>query len=230
VLVHDNDFSDLAACTFWLPAGQGLSTYTMKMYSSKAWTNATFSVYPSNVDTAQWIRLDNASLRVTLSTAMTGTECIEPGGAENVPDESFAPGGWSGGLTQASEPAEARQAAWTAEAIESGVQLLMLSSPIDLRDASSAALRFDSVLSDGASEAFVEVTRDGRNWVRVAAVPPSDEWSTVLVDLSEFVGDVIYVRFAYAGVAFAGWPLETWSISGVAVDAARARAFSRPSR
>jgi hypothetical protein len=231
VLVHDNDFSDLAACTFWLEPGQGLSSYTMKLYTSKAWTNATFSVYPSNVDTAQWIRLDNATLRVTLSVSMTGTECIEPGGSENVPDESgFTAGAWSGGIRQGSEPAEALQTAWTAEAIDRGAQWLLLRSPIDLREASSAALQFDSVLSDGASEAFVEVTRDGRNWVRVAAVPPSDEWSTVVVDLGEFLGDVIYVRFAYAGVAAAGGPLETWSIRGVAVDAGRARAFSRPAR
>ena len=230
VIVHDVDFSDLSACTFWLEPGQNLSTYTMKFYTSEAWTNATFSVYPSNVDTNQWIRLDNASLRVTLGMSLTGTECIEPGGSENVPGErGFAAGAWSGGAGQAGDPVDLREP-WTAEAVESGAQVLMLRSPIDLRDASSAALRFDSVLSDGASGAFVEVTRDGRNWVRVAAVPPSDEWSAVAVDLSEFLGDVIYVRFAFAGVAAAGWPLETWSIRGVAVDAGRARAFSRPSR
>ena len=229
VLIHDSDFSDLAACTFWLAAGQGMSTYTMKMYSSKAWTNATFSVYPANVDTAQWLRLDNASLRVTLSAPMNGTDCIEPGGSENVPGESgFAASGWSG-VRQGSEPVETRDTAWTADAFESGAQVLLLRSPIDLRDASSAALRFDSVLTEGASEAVVEVTRDGRNWVRVAAVPPSDDWSTVVVDLREFLGDVIYVRFAYAGVT-AGGSLESWSIRGVAVEAGRTRGFSRPSR
>jgi len=205
ILIHDNDFSDLAACTFWLEPGQPLAQHTMRMYTTKVWTNTTVSVYAGNVETSQWILLDDVNLRVTPNAPMNGTDCIEPGGSENVPGESaFTAGGWSGGITQASEPAEARQGAWTAEAIESGAQLLMLRSPIDLRDASSAALRFDSVLTEGASEAFVEVTRDGRNWVRVAAVPPSDEWSTVMVDLSEFLGDVIYVRFAYAGLRAGG--------------------------
>jgi hypothetical protein len=231
VIVHDNDFSDLAACTFWMEAGQSLSTYTMKLYTSKAWTNATFAVYPSAVDTNQWIRLDNASLRITMSMSLTGTECIEPGGSETVPGEgSFTSGDWTGAVAPVRAVAESRQATWTADAVESGPQFLMLRTPIDLRDASSATLRFESALSDGASGAFVEVTRDGRNWIRVAAVPPSDEWSTVAVDLSEFVGDVIYVRFTYAGVAVDGRPLESWSIGAVVIEAGRGRAFRQPSR
>jgi hypothetical protein len=64
----------------------------------------------------------------------------------------------------------------------------------------------------------------------VAIVPPSDDWSTVVVDLREFLGDVIYVRFAYAGTAADGLPLEAWSVSGVAIDAARPRVFQRPAR
>ncbi len=228
VIVHDSDFSDLAACTFWLNAGQGLSQYTMKLYSSKAWTNATFSVYPSNVDTSQWIRFDNAALRVTLSTAMVGTECIEPGGSENVPgEESFAEAGSSG---DHGDVRAAGAGVWTAQALEPGAQVLMLRAPIDLREASGAALRFDSMRSDGASEAFVEVTRDGRTWIRVAAVPPSEDWTTVLVDLSEFLGDVIYVRFTYDGVAVDGRSPDTWSIGGVAIDTNRLRASRRPAR
>jgi hypothetical protein len=231
VLVHDNDFSDLAACTFWLNPGQALSSYTMKLYSSRAWTNATFSVYPSTVDTAQWIRFDNASLRVTLSTPMVGTECIEPGGSENVPGESgFTGGGWPAAATQGERLPEGRRAVWTAEALGTDAQLLMLTAPIDLRHATSAVLRFDSMRPDGAAEAFIEATRDGRTWERVAIVPPSDDWSTVVVDLREFLGDVIYVRFAYAGTAADGLPLEAWSVSGVAIDAARPRVFQRPAR
>jgi hypothetical protein len=229
VLVHDIDFSDLSACTFWLEPGQNLSTYTMKLYTSKAWTNATFSVYPSAIDTAQWIRLDNASLRVTMSMSLTGTECIEPGGSENVPGLTGMDGGLTGGSMLSSEPAAARETAWTARAMDTGAQLFLLASPIDLRHATSALLRFDSMLSGGASDAFVEVTRDGVTWVRLARVPPSDDWTTVAVDLADYLGDIAYVRFVYAGVAVAG-AIETWSIRSVSIDAGPARLVRRPHR
>ena len=45
VLLHDLDFSDLAACTFWLDPGQPLSSYTMRAFTTKTWTNATLSIY-----------------------------------------------------------------------------------------------------------------------------------------------------------------------------------------
>jgi hypothetical protein len=81
VLLHDNDFSDLHACTFIIPPGQALSTYAMRTYVTEAWTNATISFYPSTVGTAptaQWLRLDNVSL-IRTTTISTGTECFEPG-------------------------------------------------------------------------------------------------------------------------------------------------------
>jgi Zn-dependent metalloprotease len=81
VLVQEADFSDLAACTFWVPPGLPLSDYAVRTYATKAWTNATLSVYPASVGTApanQWLQLDNASLKRT-TTAITGTECFEPG-------------------------------------------------------------------------------------------------------------------------------------------------------
>ena len=197
VLVHDNDFSDLSACTFWLEAGQNLSNYTMKMYTSKAWTNATFSVYASNIDTNQWIRLDNASLKVTMSMPLTGTECIEPAGSENVPGESWVEGATSRALTM-SVRNDADKRPRILEALESGSRAFLLSTPIDLRDATSAVLRFESLMFDGASDVFVEVTRDGRHWTRAAVVPAGDVWDGVAVDLSEYLGDVVYVRFVFA--------------------------------
>ena len=78
VLLHDNSFGDLAACTFWLPAGQPLSPYAMRTFTTQAWSAATLSVYPATVGTDAWIQLDNATLRRTPSTAIAGTECIEP--------------------------------------------------------------------------------------------------------------------------------------------------------
>jgi hypothetical protein len=83
VIVHDNNFSDLSACTFWLSPGQPLSTYMYRAYTTKAWTNATFSIYPATTGLDQWIRFDNATLRTSPGAPIAGAECIEPGGADD---------------------------------------------------------------------------------------------------------------------------------------------------
>jgi len=80
VLIHDIDFSDLTACTFWLPAGQALSNYVMRTYVTKPWTNAMISFYPATTSGLTWIRLDNVTLQRAPATAITGTQCVEPGG------------------------------------------------------------------------------------------------------------------------------------------------------
>ena len=79
VLLHDLDFSDLAACTFWLEPGQPLSTYQMRTFPTIPWANATVSIYDAIVGPASWTRLDNVSFRRTPGVATTGTECLEPG-------------------------------------------------------------------------------------------------------------------------------------------------------
>jgi hypothetical protein len=86
VLLHDADFTDLTACTFWLEPGQPLSTYVMRGFSTKAWANATVSIYAATVGGDQWIRLDNVSVRQTPAAVIFGTQCIEP-----VPPFRFAP-------------------------------------------------------------------------------------------------------------------------------------------
>ena len=78
ILLHNADFADLAACTFWLAPGQPLSTYTMRMFATQAWTNATVSIYAATVGIEQAIRLDNVTLRQTPGQAVVGTECVEP--------------------------------------------------------------------------------------------------------------------------------------------------------
>ena len=78
LLLHSADFLDLAACTFWLPPGQPLSSYTMRTYATQAWTNATVSVYPATVGIQPAMRLDNVTLRQTPAQAVRGTECIQP--------------------------------------------------------------------------------------------------------------------------------------------------------
>ncbi len=78
VLLHDADFTDVTACTFWLPAATALDTYTMRVFTTKAWSNAMLSIYSATVGAVPWARVDNASLQTTPATAALGTECIEP--------------------------------------------------------------------------------------------------------------------------------------------------------
>jgi hypothetical protein len=85
ILLHDQDFSDLHACTFWLLPGQALATYTVVTYTTEAWTNATVSFYPSTVGLHQWMRLDNVSFRSTPGAAVLGTGCYEPGAVPPAP-------------------------------------------------------------------------------------------------------------------------------------------------
>ena len=51
LLVSDAGFSDLAACTFWLPPNAPLRTYQMKAYTTQAWTNAAVYFYASSPKT-----------------------------------------------------------------------------------------------------------------------------------------------------------------------------------
>jgi hypothetical protein len=229
VIIHDNDFSDLGACTFWLPPGQPLSPHVVKIYTTKAWANATFSVYPASIDESQWILLDDVALQVTPSAPLTGSECIEPppGWTSGA---SFAPIS-AGGAVAAPGAAPSSGAAmsgpgaivWQASA-EGRAQVVVWPAPIDLTGAGAAVLQFDSRLPDGPSEAFVEVTRDGVTWIRLDEIPPTRDWTTIAVDLSDFAGDVVYVRFVYAGTAgVGGSTVEAWAIRHVGVETRSSR-------
>jgi hypothetical protein len=84
VLIHQRDFADLAACTFWLEPNAPLRTYTMRMFATADWSDAAFSVYAATRGPEQWIQLDNAVLWRTPSTATAGTECYEPSQIANL--------------------------------------------------------------------------------------------------------------------------------------------------
>ena len=79
VLLHDADFQDLTACTFWIPPGQALSPYSVRFITTTAWSNATVSVYPSTDGPEQWILMDDVTLKRTQSITVFGTYCLEPG-------------------------------------------------------------------------------------------------------------------------------------------------------
>jgi hypothetical protein len=78
-ILHANDFTDLSACTFWLPPGQPLSDYEMWTYATQTSTNFTVSFYPATTGPEPWITLDNVVLQRTSSRSILGTECLEPG-------------------------------------------------------------------------------------------------------------------------------------------------------
>jgi hypothetical protein len=108
VLLHDLSFSDLAACTFWLEPGQPLSAYAARAYTTRAWTNATLSVYPATTGLHEWIRLDNVTFRTTPGTVIIGTECVEPvspiaaGAAAGSPAGRYDVPGWLATLSSTS--------------------------------------------------------------------------------------------------------------------------------
>jgi hypothetical protein len=90
VLLHDNDFTDLAACTFWLAPGQPLQPYAIRMFATKAWTNATLSFYPVTASGFQSVRLDNVALRRTPGVTFNGTDCLEPAPPDPIPPAARA--------------------------------------------------------------------------------------------------------------------------------------------
>jgi len=86
LLLHEGNFSDLSACTFWIPPGAPLMPYSARMFTTKAWTNATLSMYAATIGSEPWIRFDDVVLQRTPAASILGTECLEP-----VPSPEFTP-------------------------------------------------------------------------------------------------------------------------------------------
>jgi len=214
VLVHDNDFSDLFACTFFLSPGQALGNYVIKTFTTEAWTNATLSIYAATVGPDQWIRLDNASLKRTPSAAISGVKCLEPGSDQGfsevtsarqrstvtVPAAASRPPSVSrpadvvrgGGF----EPA-ASGTGWMNSRSGTATATLEWAGGIDLRDFASARLTFDSWLTAARSEATVEVSAGSSDWMPIFRVPSTEIWSPMAVDLTPYAGAVVQVRLVF---------------------------------
>lgn len=186
VLIHQWDFDDLAACTFWLEPGTPLQTYTMRMFTTEAWTDAALSVYAATRGPETWIELDNASLQRTPGAAIGGKECYEPNveipsGNEAVLQSSRTQAKGSafadrvrGRARESASPAPV-SAGWTG-----GVPL------------PSNALRYVVPPSDG--DLAVEISEDGETWQTLHTVSPSEDWRVLTLDLTEFSGRVMFVR------------------------------------
>ena len=186
VVVHANDFSDLAACTFWLPPGQPRLPYVMRMRATRAWgpsplTTATLSVYGATVGAEVWIELDNLSLTRSPGAAIQGTECVEP--------EAF-------GAVDTSGPASRTSAARPARP-----------GSIDVSGSPRVLAGGTSWVADASAPIDVQASLDGEQWLTVARVSPGEDWAEVDVDLSAFQGEPVRLRLVYVSPAVqpAGW-------------------------
>jgi hypothetical protein len=172
VLLHDGDFSDLSACTFWLPPGLPLSTYTMRTFATKPWTNATIAVYAATIGTDPWFRLDDVAFRRASGSATSGTNCIEPdlsSLASEARSEGASVRGSQGRLLARSEGPKVR----ASEGPSGGARF---------------AVQFWLPPHDGRVE--IHVSADGETWVTVETLDASEEWT--LVELE--AGVVAHVR------------------------------------
>ena len=68
-------------------------------------------------------------------------------------------------------------------------------TPLDLRHSPLSSLHFESRRGTDISTAELQVSLDGQTWQSLAQVPASDDWVGVDVDLSQFAGQIVYLRF-----------------------------------
>jgi hypothetical protein len=188
-ILHDNDFSDLSACTFWLSPGQPLSPYVMRTYATKAWTNATLSIYPATVGFDQWIRLDNATLRRTPGTAIAGTECEEPGAAAG-PASAVA--------ASAATPVRHNLSIASSQP-DDGTAVIAIPSVIDLTATGTARLTWRSPIAVSGTYIEIQVRTSEGEWVTVAVRPADDLGESIEIDLDEFAGSILELRLVIHG-------------------------------
>jgi hypothetical protein len=214
VILHDLNFGDLSACTFWLAPGQPLSDYAVQTYATQAWTNATLSVYGATAGPEQWIRLDNATFRRTPASVISGTNCIEPGAT---PNSAAASAPMSTGVATSGERAVGDPV--VGRVSRPGDQPNAAAGPdletmIDLRSSIDARLRLDSFLT-GDTDAFGELQAsvDGVTWITLGVVRADEGWETLDIDLSPFAGHTIRLRFIVTGSRAGREPQAVWRIA-----------------
>jgi hypothetical protein len=167
VLVHDGDFSDLSACTFWLPPQLLPMTYRMRLFATKAWTNASVSVYPSTVGLEPWIRLDDVTLRLVGSA--TGTTCTEP-------DLNARPSARPASLAGTSAVSRPPDVERRRIAVESGAP------PASVGQAVTSRVTLQFWLAPHEEVVTLEITIDGETWTPVATFGRSNDWTLIELD------------------------------------------------
>ena len=219
VLLHDFDFTDLSACTFWLAPGQPRASFSMRAYATRPWANATLSFYAATVDSQAWTQLDNVHLHRTPSAAVTGVECVEPadwsisaaalgtttssqgqttaGSAPNVSAASASlPGSSPAALGSTAIELPAPTGALVPRTSKAPIiATIVPMDGLDLTSAQTARLDLESWLRGSTSGGELNVSLDGLNWIPVAAIRSSEDWSSVSIDLSTWTGQFVFLRF-----------------------------------
>ena len=222
VILHDSNFADLSACTFWLAPGQPLSSYVYRTYATQAWANATLSVYGATVGVAQETLLDNVTFRRTPSAEIGGTECIEPNSPLQAPLSGAARRALrdrmnallTPGPTTTTLPRSAPSTLPSAlpAALPAAPASFELEQTIDLTSVTRAWLQLDSWLPSAGSHAEIQVTADGVTWDAITIAGDADDWTPLEIDLSAYAGQTIRVRFVFEGPATPGWRLRAVKI------------------
>ena len=180
VIVHDRNFSDLAACTIWIGAGQPMTDYTLRTFTTRAWTDTTFSIYSATIGPESYTRLDNATVRRTPSATVLGTECLNNGPPFEAPPARFARVG-PGTRGQVTVTTPSTPAALdTAQPIE-----------VPFGRLARMILRLPPLARD--DNALVQVSHDALTWTTIQVVSPEDG-EFVVVDLTAYSGQTILVR------------------------------------
>jgi hypothetical protein len=193
VLIHDWDFSDLAACTFWLAPGAPRQTYTMRMFTTQPWSDAAFSVYAATQGPESWIEVDNAVFRRT-GEATGGKECYEPG-ALTVPPVAGAQGLQTRGPGARSVVATGSgtrglkapgSSAGSIAGRAGGVATAP--APAEL----SGLVQY--ALAPGGVTRALQVSADGEEWHTVMIAEPSEDWRVVTLDVGDVGGRALFIR------------------------------------
>jgi len=209
-----------------------LQTYTIITYATRNWPQAMLSFYPSTTGYAtghQWVRVDNASMKKTPGAALLGTGCYEPGAV--VPPPNMPPPSEDASLHAApagSGAADAGVARWSGSGFSSSTAAGSdvwsiegsarptgaLRATLDLRHVTTGTLTFESRFTSASSRAaaVVQVSTDGVTWSTIARVPTSRTWLPMSIDLSAYSGQIVWVRFAFAGASGSGWSLRDISV------------------
>jgi hypothetical protein len=189
LLIHQWDFDDLSACTFWLEPGQPLQTYTMRMFTTEPWTDAALSVYAATRGPETWIQLDNAVLQHTPGAEVGGKECYEstavvPARPQPTLGRNIRPAAGASSLAGRLGAARARGAerpVQTAGGPVVGPALLQPSS-----------LRYMVPPSDVPLD--VQVSEDGETWQTLHTVEPGEDWRVLTLDAGGVRGAVMFIR------------------------------------
>jgi Tol biopolymer transport system component len=190
VLIHEGDFTDLAACTFWLPPSAPLATFVIRAYSTKLWTNATLSVYPATVGAHPWLQLDNVALQRTPSASVVGTECVEPNGGSFAPESRGLKTPGSIDRLYGAPGLQTRGQA-TGGSASRGIK-----TPGAMAPAGSIVTRGSLTwwLPPSDEPLELQVSDDGETWQTMQVFDPSEDWRAVAIDPQELGGRVMYLR------------------------------------